>query len=47
MSWGFVFSKYKTQSPQGKDWLQPIRELQEVLWEAMVRKQDSSPVFER
>lgn len=47
MSQGFVFSKDKSQSLQGKDWLQPIRESQEVLWEALVRIQDSPPVFER
>lgn len=47
MSQSFVFSKYKPQSLQDKDWLRPIRESQEVSWEAMVRIQDSPPVFER
>lgn len=45
MSQGFVFSKYKPQSLQGKGWLQPIKESQEVLWEAMVRIQASPPMF--
>lgn len=47
MRQGFVFSKYKPQSLQDKDWLQPVRELQEVLWEAMVRIQDNTSVFGR